>query len=119
LTLSALQLAAIAGVMVLGALPFCAIGMFVGVYVSGSAAPGIANLVFLPMMWLGGLFFPLPKFLQAQAVIWPSFHLNQIALGVAGLTESHVMPTMISVAVLAGVTVLFGGLAIRRLARKG
>lgn len=119
LALSAFQLAAIAGVMILGVLPFCAIGMFLGVYVSGSAAPGIANLVYLPMMWLGGLFFPLPKFLQAQSVIWPSFHLNQIAIGVAGLTEFHRMPTLTSVAVLAGMTILFGGLAIRRLARKG
>jgi hypothetical protein len=59
------------------------------------------------------------KFLQAQCVIWPSFHLNQIATGVAGLAEFHVMPTITSVAVLTGMTILFGGLAIRRLARKG
>lgn len=119
LTLSASRLAAIAGVMIVGALPFCAIGLFIGAYVSGSAAPAISNLVYLPMMWLGGLFVPLPKFLQAQAVVWPSFHLNQIATGVAGLTEFHFVPTVLSLGVLVGVTVLFGGLAIRRLARKG
>lgn len=119
LTLSAPQLLAVAVVMIAGVLPFCAMGLFIGSHVSGSAAPAVANLVFLPMMWLGGLFVPLPKFLQAQAVIWPSFHLNQVATGVANLTEFHFVPTILSVGVLVAITVLFGGLAIHRLARKG
>jgi ABC-2 type transport system permease protein len=119
LTLNASQLAALAVVMILGALPFCALGLFIGSYVSGSVAPAIANLVYLPMLWLGGLFITLPKFLQAQAVVWPSFHLNQVATGVLGLKEFHFVPTVLSLAVLVGITVLFGGLAIHRLARKG
>jgi ABC-2 type transport system permease protein len=119
LTLGALQLTALAVVMVVGVLPFCALGLFIGTYVSGSAAPAISNLVYLPMMWLGGLFVPLPKFLQAQSMIWPSFHLNQIATGVSGLDAFHSVPTLLSVGVLVGVTVLFGSLALRRLARKG
>jgi ABC-2 type transport system permease protein len=119
LTLSALQLSAIAVVMIVGVLPFCALGLFIGAYVSGSAAPAVANLIYLPMMWLGGLFVPLPKFLQGQLVIWPSFHLNQIATGVAGLGEFHFIPTSLAIGVLVGVTVLFGGLALHRLARKG
>ena len=32
--------------------------------VSGSAAPAWGNLVFLPMMWLSGLFIPLPESLE-------------------------------------------------------
>jgi ABC-2 type transport system permease protein len=119
LTLNASQLAALAVVMILGALPFCALGLFIGSYVSGSVAPAVANLVYLPMLWLGGLFIPLPRFLQAQAVVWPSFHLNQVATGVLGLKEFHFVPTVLSLAVLVGITVLFGGLAIHRLARKG
>lgn len=119
LTLGVWQLAAITVVMIVGVLPFCAIGLFIGAHVSGSAAPAIANLVYLPMLWLGGLFVPLPKFLQGQAVIWPSFHLNQIATGVAGIEAFHFVPTLLSLAVLVGVTVLFGGFGIRRLARKG
>ena len=54
-----------------------------------------------------------------MAVIWPAFHLNQVALGAAGITEFSFLAPQISAAVLAGITVLFGGLAIRRLARKG
>lgn len=119
LTLGAWQIVAVGAVMIVGALPFSAMGLFIGAHVSGTAAPAVANLVYLPMLWLGALFIPLPKFLQAQAVIWPSFHLNQIATGVAGLKEFHSVPILWSVAVLVGVTILFGGLAIRRLARKG
>ena len=119
LTLGPLHLAAVGAVMIVGVLPFCAIGGFIGAYCSGSAAPALANLVYLPMLWLGGLFIPLPKFLQGQTLIWPSFHLNQIALGVAGLGEFHVVSSMLSVTVLVGVTILFGWLAIRRLSRKG
>lgn len=118
-TLSGGQLAVIALVMIAGSLPFCAIGLFIGAYASGSASPAIANVIFLPMLWLSGLFIPLPKFLEPWAVIWPAFHLNQTALGAAGVAEfSFVAPTM-SAAVLVAVTVVFGGLAVRRLARKG
>jgi ABC-2 type transport system permease protein len=52
-------------------------------------------------------------------VIWPAFHLNQVALGSAGVSEFTFANPVISAAVLAGVTVLFGMLAIRRLARRG
>ena len=119
LTLGPWQLLCTGAVLIVGAVPFSAIGLLIGAYVSGSAAPAVANLIYLPMLWLGGLFIPLPKFLQPQAVVWPSFHLNQIVVGVVDLKEFHVAPTMLSVAVLVGVTVLCGGLAIRKLARKG
>jgi ABC-2 type transport system permease protein len=119
ISLSASQLAIMTVVMVVGAVPFAAIGLFIGAYVSGSAAPAFANLVFLPMLWLSALFIPLPKFLERWAVIWPAFHLNQVALGSAGVSEFSFMPPAISAAVLVGVTVIFGGLAIRRLARLG
>jgi ABC-2 type transport system permease protein len=118
-SLSAGQLAIIAGVMIVGALPFAAIGLFIGAYASGSAAPAYANMLFLPMLWLSGLFIPLPKFLEPWVVIWPAFHVNQVALGFAGVSQFSFMAPGISAAVLAGVTVVFGGLAIRRLARHG
>ena len=119
MSLSAGQLAIIAAVMTVGSLPFAAIGLFIGAYTSGSAAPAYANILFLPMLWLSGIFIPLPKFLEPWAVIWPAFHVNQVALGFAGVSEFSFMAPGISAAVLAGVTVVFGGLAIRRLARHG
>jgi ABC-2 type transport system permease protein len=119
ITLTASQLLIITLVMTAGAVPFGAMGLFIGAHVSGSAAPAFANLVFLPMLWLSGLFIPLPKFLERLAVIWPAFHLNQVALGSAGITEFTFISPLIAAAVLVGVTVVFGGLAIRRLARHG
>jgi len=105
---------------VLGALPFCAIGMFLGSLVSGSASPAIVNLIFLPMAFLSGLWLPLqfmPKFLADIAPIWPAYHLAQMALGTvgapsAGTTASHV-------AVLASVTLVFFLLAMRRMHGSG
>jgi ABC-2 type transport system permease protein len=118
-TLSASQLLIMSTIMVIGTLPFAAIGLFIGAFASGSAAPAYANIIFLPMLWLSGLFIPLPKFLEPWAVVWPAFHLNQVALGAAGVTEFSFVAPQISAAVLVGFTVLFGGVAIRRLARRG
>jgi ABC-2 type transport system permease protein len=119
LTLSATQLASMAVVLVLGSLPFCALGLIIGAYVPGSAAPGIANLFFLPMMWLSGIFFPLPAILKPWAIIWPTYHLGRVATAAAGLADPSTGSPWISVMVLIGVTVLLGGLALRRLTRKG
>ena len=119
ISLSASQILIMTTVMIAGTVPFSAVGLFIGAHTSGSASPAIINVVFLPMLWLSGLFFPLPKFLEPLVVIWPSFHLNQVALGAAGVAEFSFLAPPISAAVLAGITVLCGGAAIRRLARKG
>jgi ABC-2 type transport system permease protein len=117
--LSGAQYLVMSIVMTAGAVPFAALGLFIGAYTSGSAAPAFTNIVYLPGLWLSGLFFPLPKFLEPWAVIWPAFHVNQVALAAAGISEFSFVPPAISAAVLVGVTVLFGGLAIRRLERHG
>src|SRR5690606_20625347 len=44
---------------VLGALPFCALGLLIGTRVKGDAAPALVNLLYLPMALLSGLWFPL------------------------------------------------------------
>ncbi len=119
ITLTLGQVLIIWSVMVIGTIPFFAIGFFIGSMVSGSAAPAFGNLAFLPMIWLSGIFIPLPESLQSWAVIWPAFHLNQLALGLAGVSDFIFFPADMAAAVLIGVTVLFGGLAIRRLARVG
>jgi ABC-2 type transport system permease protein len=117
LTLSPGGLVAMDTVLILGAMPFCAIGLFIGAFSSGAAAPAYANLIYLPGLWLSGMFFPLPKFLQPFCVIWPAFHLNMTALAAGGM-KVGVSP-LITSGVLVGISVLFGGLAVRRLARAG
>ena len=119
ITLTGAQVLVIWVTLVLGSIPFCAIGFFIGSFTSGAAAPAYSNLLFLPMMWLSGLFIPLPDVLERWVVIWPAFHLNQLALGLAGVDKFSFFPPELAAGVLVGVTVLFGGVAIHRLARVG
>jgi ABC-2 type transport system permease protein len=119
LTISAGQVAIIWATLIVGTIPFSAIGLLIGSFASASSAPAYGNLFFLPMTWLSGLFIPLPAFLEPWVVIWPAFHLNQVALGLAGVKQFTFIPPAMAGAVLVGVTVLCGGLAVRRLARVG
>ena len=119
LTLSLGQVAIIWAVLIVGTIPFAAMGLLIGALSSASASPAWGNLVFLPMMWLSGLFIPLPESLERWVILWPAFHLDQLALGLAGVEQFTFIPPAVAAGVLLGVTVLFGGLAIRRLARVG
>lgn len=104
---------------VLGVLPFCALGMLVGTLIKGQGAPGMLNLIYLPMSFLSGLWIPLamlPKALQQIAPIWPSYHLHQLGLAALGLEHRNVM---VSFAILAGFAVVFFLIAARRLRRYG
>jgi ABC-2 type transport system permease protein len=115
--LSAGQIANLVWVSMIGVLPFCSIGFLIGTIVTGTAAPGVVNVFLLPMLYLSGIFFPLPSLLQPQVFLWPTFYLNQIIWNAAGIES--VLDIKISVAVLLGITVLCTGLATRRLSRMG
>jgi ABC-2 type transport system permease protein len=101
------------------AIPFCALGLLVGTLFSGSAAPGYANLIYLPGCYLSGLFFPLPQSMHWQVPIWPQFHVNQLAMHAAGVTKFQFEPMLVALGGVVGFTVLFSAIAIWRLARKG
>jgi len=104
---------------VLGVLVFCSLGLLIGTLAKGQSAPGLVNLVYLPMAFLSGLWFPLsvmPKFLQAVAPLWPAYHLDQLALSAIGMGQGG---ELVHGLVLAGFTVVFLTLAARRLARHG
>ena len=104
-------------VNVLGGLPFCALGLFIGTRTSGKAAPAVGNIIYLAMIYLSGIMFPLPKSMEASAVIWPAYHLDQLAFRALGAPSQG--SALVHVAVLAGVTVLATALSVRRLARVG
>lgn len=117
LPLSAGQCLSVAAINILGALPFCALGLFIGTRTSGKAAPAITNLIYLAMIYLSGIMFPLPKSMQATALIWPAYHLDQLAFRALG-AASQGAPA-VHIAVLAAMTLIFAGLSVRRLARVG
>jgi ABC-2 type transport system permease protein len=118
-TLGAQQVGALLLVGVLGVLPFCALGMFVGTVFKGQGAPGVLQLIYLPMSFMSGLWFPLPmlpKFLQQIAPIWPSYHLDMLALAAVGMNKQ---PLLSHVLVLLAFSVGFLVMAARRLRRHG
>jgi ABC-2 type transport system permease protein len=119
LALSFGQVAAFSGALLLGIIPFCAMGLMVGSLASGSAAPGYANLIYLPGCYLSGMFFPLPASMHWQTPIWPQFHVGQLAMHLAGITKNQYEPLPIAIASLLGFTVLFAGITIWRLSKKG
>jgi ABC-2 type transport system permease protein len=112
-SLTAAQWAALGAITVTGALPFCAMGLFIGSRAAGRSAAAFVNLLYLPMIYLSGFLIPLPPSLHMIQVASPAYHLDRLALRAVG------MPGATSVAthaiVLVGVTALFGWLAMRRL----
>jgi ABC-2 type transport system permease protein len=113
LSLHVSQLLLIAGILVVGSLPFCAIGLFIGTRASGKSSPAFVNLLFLPMIYLSGLMIPMPKSMQWISRFSPAFYLDHLALGAVGLP--HFGSPALDVAVLGGVTVAFALFAVRRL----
>lgn len=117
--LSPSQVVSLLLVDALGVLPFCALGLLVGTLLKGQGAPGLLNMIYLPMAFLSGLWFPLqmmPAFLRSLAPVWPSYHLNALALSVVGFDTGPRLPHAL---VLAGFTVVFLAVAARRLRRHG
>lgn len=112
------QWLALAIVLLLGVLPFGAFGLAIGTHASGKGAPGLVNLVYLPMAFLSGLWIPitlLPDFLQKLALLLPPFHFSQLALAIVDLDAGYPWP--LHVGVLALVTVVGLGIAARGLRR--
>jgi ABC-2 type transport system permease protein len=103
----------LAGVLVLGSLPFCAMGLWVATLVEARAAVAIVNLIYLPMSVLSGLWFPIhffPEAMQALALLLPAYHLGELALGVVGARQPDVASSAV---VLAAYGLLFLALAAR------
>jgi ABC-2 type transport system permease protein len=111
------ECASVTAINIFGSLPFCAIGLFIGTRTSGKASIAFVNLIYVPMMHISGLFYPLPKFLRAISPVWPTFHLQQLVFAAFG--APFYGRTAVHVAVLAGVTLVLTALSIRRLARVG
>jgi ABC-2 type transport system permease protein len=104
---------AILAVSVLGGVPFACLGLLLAMVVPANAAPGIVNLIYLPMSYAAGLWMPiymLPKWLQHVAPWLPTYHLAQLMLRVIGYAQPG-EGTVQHVLALTGYALLFLGCA--------
>lgn len=106
-TVSTAEWFALGAVLALGTVPFSLMGLTLGLWLSPNAAPAVINVVFLPMVFLSGLWVPasqFPQWLQAFAAWLPPYHLAEIALHVTGAKPAEWGE---SVVILAVYTALF------------
>ena len=90
--LSFIEYARMIGLTLAGAVPFACMGLVLALLVPANSAPGIANMIYLPMSFLSGLWIPvflLPHALRAIAPALPTYHLAQLMLGVYGYQNTH------------------------------
>lgn len=113
---------AILGVLLLGGMSLAPLGFTLGFLARPRAASTIGNLVFLPLSFASGFFFPLnqlPEFLRTLAPYLPTYHYGQLVWRVTASTESveaytgiALGPVWVNVAWLVGTFVIFGLLAV-------
>lgn len=112
-TVSPLDYVKMLGLTAVCAIPFSCMGLCIALLAPANSAPGITNMLYLPMSFCGGLWMPimfLPKALQTFAKVLPTYHMGQLmnaTLGypMIGSVMSHVLG-------LVGFTLLTMGIAI-------
>jgi ABC-2 type transport system permease protein len=110
--LSPREFVELCAVAIAGTIPFAAMGLLIALTVPANAAPGIVNLIYLPMSFMSGLWIPLhslPKWLQAIAPTLPTYHLSQLMLSVFGYQNAS--SAFSHWASLIGFTLLMLGIA--------
>jgi len=99
--------------VLLGSVPFIALGFAIG-YLSGpNSAVAVINLIYLPTAFASGLFFPkqlLPHFIQSIAPYLPLHFFGQLGWDAIGAPTDESVPT--DWLYLAGYGVLFFVLAL-------
>lgn len=111
---------ALAGIVLAGVIPFCALGLAVGAWSRGRAAVAITNLVFLPMAMLSGLWIPItifPAALQDVANALPAYHQAQLALKIIDMDGGQA--TLLHVSVLGVQSLAFLAVAALGFRRAG
>lgn len=110
--LSAVEFARMLTLAAFGSVPFCALGLVMAFLVPPNAAGSIANIIYLPMSFFGGLWIPisiLPHGVQRVAPVLPTFHLAQLMYACFGATpQGSITGHVFS---LIGFTLLMLGIA--------
>jgi ABC-2 type transport system permease protein len=118
-SLSASQSVLLSTILVIGGLPFCLLGLTLGLLLKAESAPAVVNVIYLPMSFLSGLWIPvtmLPSFLQTFAQFLPPFHLSQLALKVTAQDQGASI--FLHLSALGAFTLIFFVTAILAMRRK-
>ncbi|HEX5416764.1 MAG TPA: ABC transporter permease [Chloroflexota bacterium] len=105
--------AALTGLLLVGMVPFVALGLWLGYFAGPNSAVAIVNLIYLPLAFASGLFVPLPnlpKIVQVVAPYLPSYHIAELGWTLLGAGDAA--GQLNHLLWLAGYTVLFLGLAV-------
>jgi ABC-2 type transport system permease protein len=111
-SLTSIELIKILGLTVVGSISFASMGLLLALLVPANSAPGIVNLIYLPMSFLSGLWMPIrfmPHWLQGFAPFLPTYHLSQLMLNIFGYGDAISRATHWNV--LIGFSLLMLGLA--------
>lgn len=98
--------------LVAGTLPFCAIGLLIGVLARAAPAVALVNLIYLPMALLSGLWMPLqvfPRWLQAIGEWLPPRPLSEMALSLVGVGTGDWLVGALQLAGWTGLCLLLAG----------
>jgi ABC-2 type transport system permease protein len=90
------EMSRLVATLVVGSIPFSAMGLAVGYFTGPNSAPPTINLIYLPMSFCSGLWVPymfLPKIVREIGLALPPYHLSQLALGVVGAGHHESMAT--------------------------
>jgi len=110
--LEAMDVVSLLALTTLGAIPFASMGLLIGLLAPANAAPGIINLIYLPMSFGSGLWMPLqllPHWLQKVAPFLPAYSFGQMGLEIVGYGDKAAFIGHLTM--LLGFTCLFLGLS--------
>jgi ABC-2 type transport system permease protein len=80
--------------LLLGSIPFIAFGFAIAYLAGPTAAPAVANLLFIGMAFASGMFVRLdqmPDFLRSIAPLLPTYHYAQLAWGAIGAASESTL----------------------------
>lgn len=84
-TMPPVQILQLALILLVGSVPFTALGLVIALRVPPNAGAGLINLVYLPLCMVSGFWIPvteLPHWMQRIAPVLPTYHLAELALAV-------------------------------------
>jgi ABC-2 type transport system permease protein len=84
--------------LLIGSVPLIALGMAIGYGASPNTAPALANMVYLPMLFLSGIFVPLkqlPHTIQQIGSVLPTYHYAQLAWGTLGVNDESALTALL------------------------